>query len=137
MTADEKIAAFETLLAEVSGAMADLVQCAQDRQASASEISTALVDMLGVFEARQSAPAGQSTPLSSLIAALEGFRQPTPQVTFNPVIEVSPTPITNVVHVPAPVVQVHEREACDFLLTPTYGRGGQITEMAIRRIPAT
>lgn len=77
MTTDEKLQAFEGLLNEVSGALADLVAAAQDKRENTSldEISNSLTDICVAIEAR-----AKGQPLAELTAALKGLRIEAPAV---------------------------------------------------------
>lgn len=79
--------AVEALVTELSTALADLVQAAQESQANTGEIGATLVDLLDVLKAHK--PGGSTEDLCKAIRELK------PQVTVN----VSPTPINNVVNV--------------------------------------
>lgn len=88
--------ALDTLMNEISAALADVVQAMQAGQESQSEIATSLVELVQLMEARKTA-----TPITELVDAIKAIRITAPDVTVN----VSPTPI----NMAAPVVQVIER----------------------------
>lgn len=88
--------ALDSLMNEISAALADVVQAMQAGQESQSEIATSLVELVQLMEARKTA-----TPITDLVDAIKAIRITAPDVTVN----VSPTPI----NMAAPVVQVIER----------------------------
>lgn len=92
MNADQKLQAFETLMGEVSGALADAVTALQQRSedSSLNDIASSLADVVEALEKRQ--------PIDDMVAALKALRIEAPTVN----VTVSPTPIQNVIQ-PAPV----------------------------------
>lgn len=85
MTNDAQLAAMQSLLDEVSTALAELVEFAAHKKDAQEEVSSTLVD---ICEALKS---GAST--DALAKAIQGIR-------ISPTINVSPTPVTVEVKVP-------------------------------------
>lgn len=77
MNADEKLNAFEELLNEMSGGLADLVQTMKDRSGDGAmeEVSSTLVEMLAVMQ-----KARTSVDLSEVVAAIKAIRMTAPSV---------------------------------------------------------
>ena len=126
MDADQKLEAFETLMTEVSGALADVVSAMQDKSDNDAldAISGSLADMVSAMEKRS------STPIGELIAAIKSLRLAAPAVNVTPNIQVSPTPVQIM---PAPV-QIMPAKGCDFEVVPSYDMHGAITKMTIKRV---
>ena len=78
MDANQKIQAFEGLLTELSAAMADMVQAANDGKVSTDEIAAALVEMR---EAIVSMSEGKA--LSDIAEALKNIKISAPEVVVN------------------------------------------------------
>ena len=76
MTADDKVAAFELLMGEVSGAIADLVAGIQAREEAGTvdEMRGALVDIAATLEQ------WREQPLDKLVEAIKGLRVEAPAV---------------------------------------------------------
>lgn len=129
MSADQKLHAFENLMSEVSGALADLVSAMQDKSEhdALDAISGSLADMVSAMEKRTSAPIGE------LIAAIKALRLAAPAVNVTHDIQVSPTPIQVL---PAPV-QIMPAKSCDYEVVPTYDLYGAITKMLITRVKSS
>ena len=111
MTIEDKQAAFEVLLNEVSGALSDIVVTAREGRASTEEIATSLADMLAVMERRNQDDRG-AQGIREIVAAIRAIRidipaVSAPQVTVKNEVNVSPTPVE--LHVAAPVVHVMDR----------------------------
>ena len=114
MNIEDKQAAFEVLLNEVSGALSDLVAVAKEGHTSMEEMASTLADMLGVMERRNEGAKGNAQGVAEIVAAIKAIRieipaVAPPQVTVKNQINVNPTPIEFVVHAAAPVVHVMER----------------------------
>ena len=92
MTPEQKLEAFETLMGEVSGALADVVVAlqTQSEKSGMDEVGSALADIVAALEKPQ--------PVQDIVAALKALRIEAPVVN----VTVSPTPIQNVIQ-PAPV----------------------------------
>lgn len=102
--------ALDTLMNEISAALADVEQAMRAGHESQSEIATSLVEIVQLMEARKT-----STPIAELVEAVKAIRITAPDVT----ITVSPTPVT----VAAPVVQIMERiKPGAYEMTFTYDR---------------
>lgn len=109
----DKAQAFETLLNELSAALADVVDTMKARQDSGNEVAAALADIVELLESRKS-----DTAIPDLIEAVKAIRIQAPAVTVN----VSPTPLTI-----TPVVQVIERaKAGAFEMRFTYDRDDRL-----------
>lgn len=101
MTPEKKLEAFESLLNELSGGLADVVEAMKDKSEAGAmeEISATLVDMKEVIEA-----ATKSKSYDGMVAAIKAIRIQSSAVTVN----VSPTPITvEAVLPPSPAPIVH------------------------------
>lgn len=121
MTSEQKLQAFESLLAELSGALADIVVAMQAKTDGTDEISATLVDLVTAIEGQT---AGKS--IDAIAQAIKDIRLEAPLVNVN----VSPTPITI-----QPVVQVLERiQPCDYKLSVKYDNHDRITEALISRV---
>lgn len=88
MTAEQKLEAFEALMNEASGAIADMAETIKAGQGTHDEIAATLADMAAALESRK--------PLDDLIAAVKALRIQ-PAVNVKNEITVSPTPIQNIV----------------------------------------
>lgn len=109
----DKAQAFETLLNELSAALADVVDTMKAGQDSGNEVAAALADIVELLESRKS-----DTAIPDLIEAVKAIRIQAPAVTVN----VSPTPLTI-----TPVVQVIERaKAGAFEMRFTYDRDDRL-----------
>ena len=134
MTADEKIDAFEVLLNEMSGAIADAVGLMQAGHATSDELRQTLVD---ISEAIQRGPARPEAPALSLDGLIEAIRALRLEVTTSPAshtIAVEPTPVEVHNHLPAPVVQVLPASACEFVITHQYNQRGQAEQSIVKRL---
>ena len=85
MDAGEKIQAFENLLTELSAAMADMVQAANDKKVSTDEIAAAMVEMR---EAITSMSEGKA--LAEIAEAVKNIRITAPDVQ----VSVQPAEVT-------------------------------------------
>lgn len=96
MTPEQKIEAFETLMGEVSSALADVVATLHKRSENSAldEIASALADLAGALEKRQ--------PIEDMVAALKVLRIEAPAVN----ITVAPTPIQNMIQPSAVKVEI-------------------------------
>ena len=104
---NDKAQAFETLLNELSAALADVVDTMKAGQDSSNEIAAALADMVELLEKRK-----PDTAVADLIEAVKAIRIQAPAV------NVSPTPITV-----TPVVEIIERVSPGaYEMTFTYDR---------------
>lgn len=90
MTAEQKLEAFEALMNEASGAIADMAETIKAGQGTHDEIAATLADMAAALESRK------ALPFDELIAAVKALRI-TPAVNIKNEITVSPTPIQNIV----------------------------------------
>jgi len=126
MDADQKLHAFELLMSEVSGALADIVTVMQDKNANDSldTISASLADLVAAMEKRG------EFPIIRIVNAIQALRITAPAVTVNNDVKVSPTPIQVM---PAPVT-VMPSKGCDYEITPTYDAQGAITKMSVKRV---
>ncbi len=105
----DKAQAFETLLNELSAALADVVDTMKTGQDSGNEIAAALADIVGLLESRK-----PDTEIPDLIEAVKAIRITAPDVN----VTVSPTPVTV-----TPVVQILERvKPGAYEMTFTYDR---------------
>ena len=105
----DKAQAFETLLNELSAALADVVDTMKTGQDSSNEIAAALADIVGLLESRK-----PDTAIPDLIEAVKAIRITAPDVN----VTVSPTPVTV-----TPVVQILERvKPGAYEMTFTYDR---------------
>ena len=105
----DKAQAFETLLNELSAALADVVDTMKTGQDSGNEIAAALADIVGLLESRK-----PDTAIPDLIEAVKAIRITAPDVN----VTVSPTPVTV-----TPVVQILERvKPGAYEMTFTYDR---------------
>ena len=105
----DKAQAFETLLNELSAALADVVDTMKAGQDSGNEIAAALADIVGLLESRK-----PDTAIPDLIEAVKAIRITAPDVN----VTVSPTPVTV-----TPVVQILERvKPGAYEMTFTYDR---------------
>lgn len=121
---EQKLQAFEALMSELSGALADIVVAMQAKKDGTDEISATLVDLVSAIESQS---AGKS--IESIAQAIKAIRIEAPPVTVN----VSPTPIQNIVQ-PA-TVQILERvQPGDYRLTVKYDNHDRITEALIGRV---
>lgn len=109
MEADKKLQAFETLMGELSSALADMVEAMQNKQAGTDEISATLVSMLEAIEAKN-----KGRPMDEVVAAIKGLRLQASEITVN----VSPTPIT---------IQPPATSFSDFELKCTYDNYDRLT----------
>lgn len=130
MTADEKLAAFESLMGEASSAIADMAETIKAGQGTHDEIAATLADVAAALEARK------ALPLQDLIAAVRALRITAPAVNVTNDITVSPTPIQNIVQ-PAPVQIIERATPFDYKVTPSYDRHGVITDMLITRVQSS
>ena len=126
MNVDQKLEAFETMMSEVSGALADVVSAMQDKSEhdALDAISGSLADIVGAMEKRSSAPMGE------LIAAIKALRLAIPVVNLTHNIQVNPTPIKLL---PAPV-HIMPAKGCAYEVVPQYDLHGAIVKMRITRI---
>ena len=126
MNADQKLEAFEGMMSEVSGALADVVSAMQDKSENDAldAISGSLADIVSAMEKRSSAPVGE------LIAAIKALRLGIPVVNLSHTIQVNPTPIKLL---PAPV-HIMPAKGCDYEVVPQYDLHGAIVRMAITRV---
>ena len=109
----DKAQAFETLLNELSAALADVVDTMKAGQDSDNEVAAALADIVQLLESRK-----PDTAIPDLIDAVKAIRIQASEVTVN----VSPTPLTI-----TPVVQVIERaKAGAFEMRFTYDRDDRL-----------
>lgn len=98
MTPDQKLDALESLLNEISGGLADVVEAMKDKSEAGAmeEISSTLVDMKEVIEA-----ATQNKSYDGMVAAIKAIR-------IQSTVNVNPTPITvEAVLPPSPAPIVH------------------------------
>lgn len=98
MTPDQKLDAFESLLNELSGGLADVVEAMKEKSEAGAmeEISATLVDMKEIIEA-----ATKSKSYDGMVAAIKAIR-------IQSTVNVSPTPITvEAVLPPSPAPIVH------------------------------
>lgn len=111
-------------MTEVSSAMADIVETLQHGKSSNDEISTTLVDMLGLMADGQTG----ARSMDGVIAAIQALRLNVApaRITVKNLIEVSPTPIQNIVNTAAPVVQVLEHAPVDYEVKWQYDGMGRI-----------
>jgi hypothetical protein len=120
---EKKMQALESLIAEMSAGMADLVSAANEGQKSADEIASTLADMCKALEASKS-----GAGLDSVVAAIKAIR-------LDPTINVSPTPINvlpaEIRFVPAPT------EHFELDLQVKYDKFDRIESARIRRIPVS
>lgn len=114
---EAKMQAFEDLMAEVSGALADIVVSLQEGKSGTDEICATLVDLAQVIGSKS-----KDGSMDSIAQAIKSIRIDSP-VTVN----VSPTPITV-----TPTVQIIERSG-DYKLTVKYDNHDRITEAFISR----
>lgn len=120
---EQKLQAFEALMSELSGALADIVVAMQAKKDGTDEISATLVDLVSAIESQ---PAGKS--IESIVQAIKAIRIEAPLVT----VHVNPTPIQNIVQPAA--VQILERvQPGDYMLTVKYDNHDRITEARISR----
>ena len=133
------LTAVESLLTEVSGALADLVQAAHDGQANSAEISATLIDLLAVLARRPDPVAADPLHHSELIEAIRAIRLdklPAASVTVKNTVQVAPTPIENIVQVAPAVVQVIERAPpVDYDMDVVYDTQGRITKARLLAKP--
>lgn len=87
MTPEQKLEGFETLMGEVSGALADLVEFAKEGRAPMDEIASSMADLVATLEKRK------EQSLDALVAAVQALRIEAPVVNVN----VSPTPFQNII----------------------------------------
>lgn len=123
MTPDKKLEAFEALLNEISGGLADVVEAMKDKSEAGAmeEISSTLVEMKEVIEA-----ATKNKSYDGLVAAIKAIRIQSSAVTVN----VNPTPITI-----TPVVQIIERvQPGNYRLSVSYDRQDRIIEALISKV---
>ena len=126
MTPEQKLEAFETLMGEVSGALADVVSALQQQNESTAldEIASALADMALALEKRQ--------PVQDIVAAIKALRLEAPVVN----VTVSPTPIQNLIH-PAPVkveIMPADNTGATWEISLPGGYGAPARVMTITRI---
>lgn len=121
---DQNPQAFESLMAELSGALADMVVAMQAKKDGTDEISATLVDLVAAIESQSS---GKS--IESVALAIKAIRIEAPKVTVN----VSPTPIQNIVQ-PAPVQILERVQPGDYRLTVKYDNHDRITEALISKV---
>ena len=136
MTADDKINAFEVLINEMSGALADAVSLMQAGHATSDELRQTLAD---ISEALRGVQVGQGVPAPSLDGVIEAIRALRLEVTAGAVshtIEVNPTPVAVHNHLPAPVVQVIAAPAGEFIITHQYNQRGQAEQSIVKRLSA-
>lgn len=81
----DKAQAFETLLNELSAALADVVDTMKAGQDSGNEIAAALADIVGLLESRK-----PDTAIPDLIEAVKAIRITAPDVnvTVSPVVQI-------------------------------------------------
>ena len=117
MTTDAKLLAFEALMTEISAALADLVDAAQQKKSSADEISNTLVDILEVMR----------KPPAAAAVALQEIRQEAPVVNVENKITVAPTPVKVVNEVTCtPTVQILPGTQRDADIKFSYDSRGRI-----------
>ena len=126
MNADQKLESFESMMSEISGALADMVSVMQEKSENDAldAISGSLADIVSAMEKRSSAPMGE------LIAAIKALRLAIPVVNLSHTIQVHPTPIKLL---PAPV-HIMPAKGCDYEVVPRYDLNGAIVKMTITRI---
>ena len=133
------LTAVESLLTEVSGALADLVQAAHDGQANSAEISATLIDLLAVLARRPDpvvADPARHTELVEAIRAIRLDKLPAATVTVQNTVQVDPTPIENTIHVAPSVIQVIERAMpVDYDMDVDYDTQGRITRARLLAKP--
>lgn len=127
-----KLAAFESLMTEVSTALADVVDCLQSGRIDASEVSNTLVEMLGVMQDFKPQDLGA---IADAIAKLK-INVSAPQVTVKNNIEVKPTPIENIIHVAPASVQIMDRSLMtDYEMQVQYDGQGRIETARLVAVP--
>jgi len=138
MSDENKIAALEGLINEMSAAMAELVEAVQGGGASAAEISTTLVEMLELLAKRQDPVPQDLSVIADAIAGLQ-IKVGAPQVTVQNTVDVSPTPIENIIHVAPPAVQIvsGERVPVDYDMSVEYDMHNRITKARLVAHPRT
>lgn len=131
-TTEAKLVAFESLMTEVSTALADVVDCLQSGRSNASEVSNTLVEMLGVMQAFKPQDLGA---IAAAIAKLQ-IHVNAPQVTVKSNIEVKPTPIENIIHVaPTPVHVMDRSPPTDYEMKVQYDGQGRIETARLVAVP--
>lgn len=136
MNIEDKQAAFEVLLNEVSGALSDLVAVAKEGHTSTEEMASALADMLGVMQKRSEGTKGNAQGMAEIAAAIKAARIEIPAVAPPVVhvkseVNVEPTPIEFVVHA-TPVVHVMERlPAADYEMKISYDANNRIDSVRL------
>lgn len=125
MTTDDKVAAFEGLLNEIRGALADVVVSIQKREENSAldDIAASLAELSEAL----SGMGGRQT--GDLLNAVKAIRITAPAVN----ITVSPTPIQN--NLPAPVVQFVERPQANVVLVHEYDRFDRIVKSTLSYSP--
>lgn len=127
MDSQAKQDGFESLMGELSGALADIVVAMQQKSEGTDEISSTLADLVAAIESKAT---GKS--MEQIAQAIKAIRIESPAITVN----VNPTPIQNIVQ-PA-VVQIIERvQPGDYKLTVSYDNRDRITEAFISKIHNT
>lgn len=123
-----EIAELKNLVAELSGALADMVVAMQDRVGPTEEISTTLVEMLQAMKDRK-----PDVDVAAITAAVKAIRIPQAVVKVENHVQVEPTPIHN--NLPAPVVQFIEQRTDGFELSVKYDNFDRITTARLTRVP--
>lgn len=121
MNTDDKVAAFEGLLDEIRGALADVVVSIQKREENSAldDIAASLSELAEAMSGLGGRQAGE------LLSAVKAIRITAPDVR----ITVSPTPIQN--NLPAPVVQFVERPQANVVLVHEYDRFDRIIKSTL------
>jgi hypothetical protein len=128
MTADAKLEAFQELLTEVSGSIADIVQSMESHGQANDQTASALTDIAAALDA---AAAGK--PLEEIVKAIKGLKLEAPVVN----VQVHPTAIENHNHIAAPVLQILERaQASGFKAQFTYDRHDRVESAILTPLPA-
>jgi len=135
-TTEAKLAAFESLMTEVSTALADVVECMQSGSANANEVSNTLVEMLGVMQAFKPQEPQSFQSIADAIAKLQ-INVSAPQVTVKSSVEVNPTPIENIINVAPSTLQIMpgERGLVDYDMTVEYDQLNRITRTRLTALP--
>jgi hypothetical protein len=122
MSPDQKLEAYDALMAEVGAALADIAEAMSNDQSheaiesmaqSVAELAEKMIDHRGSFEA--------------IANAIKGLKIQAPEVN----VSVMPAPI----NMPQPLVTVIDKRAdTDFLFVPTYDKHGSMTEIRVKRV---
>ena len=134
MTTDEQATAFQELLNEMSGALADAVGLMQAGHATSDELRQTLSDISDAVTGLHARQDASKPSFDGVIAAIRSLRTEAATPASH-TIQVNPTPVEMHNHLPAPVVQVVSAPQCDYVITHEYNTRGQAEKSTVTRLP--